>query len=292
MLTVMITEFLAYCKTAGFRDKSIESLSIRLNEFKKFLQDAQVRKIPSIHYAHLSSFVADFGTPSIHVKKARIWSLRQFYHYLMFTGVVAKNPAKDLPYPKIERTVPQFLTMAEYSRILAYSAKRASSFLGLRNLLIVLMLGILGLRTGALVKLNVQDVDVSAGLLWTIEKGDLKRTLVLPEVLCGILRTYLERMGCSEGPLFLSKRGCRISARTLQEVFSSVAAGAGIDKHLHAHLFRHTAGTHLNQTGGLSITQYVLGHAKSHSTRTYTHLNPDNFAVYMKRHPFMKGGAR
>jgi len=27
-----------YCKVSGFRDKSIESLSIRLNEFKKFLK--------------------------------------------------------------------------------------------------------------------------------------------------------------------------------------------------------------------------------------------------------------
>ena len=292
MLTEKIKRFLAYCKTAGFRDKSLESLSIRLNELKKFIQNARVRKITSIRYEHLSEFVADFGSPSIHVKKARIWTLRQFFHYLMLNGVVAENPAKDLPYPKIERKVPQFLTISEYNRILRYCAKRAASFIGLRNLIIVIMLGVLGLRTGALVKLNIQDVDTGAGLLWTSEKGDLKRTLVLPEVLCGILESYLYRIGCPRGPLFLSKRERRISPRTLQEVFKSIVDGAGVEKHLHAHLFRHTAGTHLNRIGGLNIAQYVLGHSKSRSTRAYTHLNPDNFAVYMRRHPFMKGGAK
>lgn len=292
MLTEKIKRFLAYCKTAGFRDKSLESLSIRLNELKKFIQNARVRKITSIRYEHLSEFVADFGSPSIHVKKARIWTLRQFFHYLMLNGVVAENPAKDLPYPKIERKTPQFLTISEYNRILSHCAKRASSFIGLRNLIVVIMLGVLGLRTGALVKLNIQDVDTGAGLLWSSEKGDLKRTLVLPEVLCGILESYLDRIGCPRGPLFLSKQGRRISPRTLQEVFKSIVDGAGVEKHLHAHLFRHTAGTHLNRIGGLNIAQYVLGHSKSRSTRAYTHLNPDNFAVYMRRHPFMKSGAK
>jgi integrase/recombinase XerC len=292
MLTEKIKRFLAYCKTAGFRDKSLESLSIRLNEFKKFIQNVGVRKVTSIRYEHLSEFVADFCAPSIHVKKARVWALRQFFHYLMLNGVVSENPAKDLPYPKIERKAPQFLTISEYNRILRYCAKHAASLIGLRNLIIVIMLGVLGLRTGALVKLNIQDVDTSAGLLWATEKGDLKRTLVLPEVLCGVLDSYLERVGFRMGPLFLSKRGRRISVRTLQDVFKSIVVGAGVEKHLHAHLFRHTAGTHLNRIGGLNIAQYVLGHSKSRSTRTYTHLNPDNFAVYMKRHPFMKGGAK
>lgn len=292
MLIEKIKGFLAYCKTAGFRDKSVESLSIRLNEFKKFIQAARVRKPSAITYEHLASFVADFASPSVHVKKARVWALRQFFHYLVLRGVIHENPATDLPYPKIERKVPQFMTCTELNRILAYCARRTGSFIGLRNLAIVLMLGVLGLRTGALVRLNIQDVDVTAGLLWASEKGDLKRTLILPGALCEILKAYLARMDLPRGPLFLSMRGRRISPRTLQEVFSSVSAGTGVEKHLHAHLFRHTAGTHLNRTGGLNVAQYVLGHAKTRSTLTYTHLNPDSYAVYMKRHPFMRGGAK
>jgi integrase/recombinase XerC len=141
MLTERTKGFIAYCKTAGFKDKSIESLSIRLNEFKKFLQCRRLRKIPSITYDHLSCFVADFGSPSVHVKKARIWMLHQFYHYLALENVITENIAMGLPYPKIERTAPRFLTVAEYNRILAWCSKRTSSYIGARDLVIVLMLG-------------------------------------------------------------------------------------------------------------------------------------------------------
>ncbi len=56
MLEKQINGFIEYCKVSGFRDKSIESLSIRLNQFKKFLITARLRKIKSITYRHLSRF--------------------------------------------------------------------------------------------------------------------------------------------------------------------------------------------------------------------------------------------
>ena len=89
------------------------------------------------------------------------------------------------------------------------------------------------------------------------------------------------------GADFHGKRNKRISERTLQDIFQSAAAQLGIDKHLHAHLFRHTAATHLNRVAGIDITQYVLGHTQRENTLKYTHLNPDEYAVYMRKHPFM-----
>ena len=53
MLEKQINGFIEYCKVSGFRDKSIESLSIRLNQFNKFLKTARLRKIKSITYRHL-----------------------------------------------------------------------------------------------------------------------------------------------------------------------------------------------------------------------------------------------
>ena len=287
MLEEQINGFIEYCKVSGFRDKSIESLSIRLNQFKKFLITARLRKIKSITYCHLSRFVADYKNPSIHVKKARIWSLRQFFHYLKLNGYVNENIATDLPYPKIEKTVPLFLTVREYNRILHHCSKNAATFIGLRNLIIIMMLGLLGLRTNSIISMNIQDVDLVAGRAWIKEKGNIKRIIVLPKVLCVVLKPYLGRIGQQRGPLFLSKHGKRISPRTLQDIFRNAADSIGIDKHLHAHLFRHTAATHLNKVAGTSITQHVLGHAGRKNTMKYVHLNPDHYAVYMRKHPIM-----
>jgi len=52
--------------------------------------------------------------------------------------------------------------------------------------------------------------------------------------------------------------------------------------------FRQTAATQLNKVAGTTITQEVLGHARRQNTLRYAHLNPDQYAVYMKRHPFMQ----
>ena len=288
MLAHKIKGFIAYCKVAGFKEKSRETLSLRLNEFNKFLKSKRFKNIQSVAYSHLSAFVADYKTPSVHVKKARIWSLHQFFHYLKLKGHIKDNIAMDLLYPKMEKTVPQFLTIEEYNRILSHCASRVNQAFGLRNFIIILMLGLLGLRTGTIISMNIQDLDIVSGLACIKEKGRYyKRTIVLPRVICTALQRYLDMLRISQGPLFLSKRGKRISPRTLQDIFHNIAKSCGIHKNLHAHLFRHTAATHLNRVAGTTITQQVLGHSLRKNTYKYTHLNPDYYATYMKKHPFM-----
>ena len=287
MLEENFKGFISYCKVAGFKEKSIETLSLRLNEFNKFLKSKRFKNIQSVTYSHLSAFVADYNSPSIHIKKARIWTLRQFFHFLKLKNHIKENIATQLPYPKIEKTVPHFLTIDEYNRILLYCSSNANHVLGLRNLIIIMMLGLLGLRTGTIISINIQDLDIVSGLAWVKEKGFLQRTIVLPEVICATLQRYFDILRKRQGPLFLSKRGKRLSARSLQDIFRGVADICGIDKHLHAHLFRHTAATHLNRVAGATITQHLLGHSHRKNTNKYTHLNPDHYASYMKKHPFM-----
>jgi integrase/recombinase XerC len=287
MLEQHINGFIDYCKVSGFRVKSIESLSTRLNNFNDFIQENHLESIQEITYRHLLAFLADYRRPSIHIKKARVWALRQFFHFLKLHSVVDENIATSIPYPKIEKTVPHFLTIDEYNKILSHLSQKADTPLGIRNLVIILILGLLGLRTGTIISLNIQDVDIVNGLIWVKEKGNRMRVMVLPKILCQALNKYMSFRGKRPGPLFLSTRKKRLSPRSLQNIFRSIADEVGIDKYLHAHLFRHTAATHLNKVAGTTITQFVLGHSRRENTLKYTHLNPDQYAVYMKKHPFM-----
>ena len=151
-----------------------------------------------------------------------------------------------------------------------------------------MLLGTLGLRTATLTALNIEHIDLTCGLLWIREKGRRHRSMVLPHCLCKIIRDYLRDQRRKKGPLLISKRKKRISPRTLQDIFRSAADQLGIDKKLHARLFRHTAATHLNKVAGIEITQQVLGHSRRANTLKYAHLNPDRYAAYMKKHPFMR----
>lgn len=291
MLHHNITNFLHYCKNSNFSDRSVESLTFRLNEFNQFLKSIAICAIKDIHYQHLAQFVADYNNPSVHVKKARVWSLRQFFHYLKLQQLIQDNIALKLAYPKIETKVPQFLTIDEFNRILDHFAQQATDLIGLRNLALISLLGFLGLRTSAIVALNIEDVDLAQSRIWITVKGywgQTKKVILLPQVLCQLLAEYIQQLNKKQGPFFLSTHNQRLARRSLQSIFHKVAQKLGIDKKLHPHLFRHTAATHLNQVAGLEITQFVLGHRRQQNTHQYAHLNPDIYAEHMKNHPYMK----
>jgi len=286
MLRSLVSDFLHYCEISDFSDSSLETFSAQLFEFNYFINQRSVHSIQDISYQRLTEFIAEHRNPSVHVKKQRVWSLHQFFHFLKMHNLIEENIAGSIPYPKITKKVPTYLTIEEFNKLLEYAANKAGNLAGLRNLLIFMIFGLLGLRLKALQNLNIQDVNLAAGTLLVHEKGAQKRHFVMPQVLCAILANYLKSLNLTDGPLFLSKRKKRISERTLQLIFQEAMAHLNIDKHLHAHLFRHTAGTHLNKVAGPIITQFVLGHSRSENTKIYTHLNPDQYAVYMQKHPY------
>jgi integrase/recombinase XerC len=289
MLHDYIEQFSSYCQASDFPAKSIEALTARLGQFHRYYQTLTINSITEVSYEQLLVFVTDFDTPSVHVKKSRVWALRHFYRFLKLQHLLDENIAAYVPYPKIAKKVPQYLTSTEFNQILRYFASQTNTATGLRDLIVIMLFGFLGLRMQGVLRLNVEDVDLEAGLIRIREKGSLERLLPLPGILCKSLASYLGTLDHSEGqcPLLRSKRRKRISERTVQDLLRTAFTDLGMDKHLHAHLFRHTAATYLNKVGGPDVTQHLLGHATRRHTVQYTHLNPDIYAVYMKRHPYM-----
>lgn len=290
MLQNNITNFLNYCNNSNFSERSLETLSFRLNEFNRFIQSFPNLTISKITYQHLLQFVADYGSPSPSIKKARVWSLHQFFHFLKLQQLIPHNIAAKMPYPKIEKKIAQFLTNDEFKRILDYFSQQATNIYGLRNLIMIMMMGFLGLRTAAIVAIDIKDVDLVESRVWIHEKGSRRQTkkvIPLPQVLCHILSEYISQLDPKQEALFQSNRNKRYSPRSLQFLFKNVADKLGIDKQLHPHLLRHTAATQINQIAGLQITQCLLGHQRIQNTEHYAHLNPDIYAEHMKKHPYM-----
>jgi len=100
------SQFLAYCELANFSARSIHALTIRLNELAKFLKIQRIRSVKKVRYRQLIEFTADYNAPSIHITKSRVWTLRQFYHFLTLQRIIPENIPTGIPYPEIEKTVP------------------------------------------------------------------------------------------------------------------------------------------------------------------------------------------
>jgi site-specific recombinase XerD len=232
----------------------------------------------------LLSFVIS-DNPSAHIKKHRVWSLRQFFQYLKNKKRIKENIAIKIPYPQINKKEPDFLTFKELKIIINYFISSVDSPAGMRNFIIVLFLIFLGLRISSILNICIQDIDLKTSSLLVTEKGNRKRIIFLPQILCSFLYPYIKSLERDLGPLFLSRQNKKISHRTVQHIFSQASGVLGI--HICSRMFRHTAATHLNKIAGLDVTKFVLGHRRRESTKRYVHLNPDAYAEYMKRHPYM-----
>lgn len=152
MLHTYIEQFLRYCQASNFPPKSVEAFRTRLRQFNEYCGTLASRSLSDISYQHLLSFVADFKSPSVHVKKNRVWALHHFYHFLKLNHLIDENIAAYIPYPKIAKKIPQYLTMTEFNLILRHFAGLTNTPSGLRNLIMIMLLGFLGLRLAALLK--------------------------------------------------------------------------------------------------------------------------------------------
>jgi len=127
MLHRYTNQFLECCRLADFSIRSRQALTARLNELENFLKTNRIRSVNRIRYHHLVDFKTDYNAPSIHVIKPRVCTLRQFYHFLTLHRVLAENITAALPYPKIEKTVPQFLAQEEHKHLIRHFTDRADA---------------------------------------------------------------------------------------------------------------------------------------------------------------------
>ena len=56
------------------------------------------------YHFNFVDFVSDFKLPSVHVKKSRVWAVKQFFHFLVLNQWASKDIARDLAYPKIKKS--------------------------------------------------------------------------------------------------------------------------------------------------------------------------------------------
>ncbi len=90
---------------------------------------------------------------------------------------------------------------------------------------------------------------------------------------CAIwLKRYLEGREDTDPCLFVTERNpeCRFP----KYVIKRISNRAGIKKTIHPHQLRHSYTTHMVDNGApLEVTQSLLGHEKSETTRIYAHLS-------------------
>jgi len=229
----------------------------------------------------------------------KLSAIRSFFRFLVKKGVVKSNPAELVPTPKIEKFLPQVLTVEETESLIKASGNAGTEdrvLNGLRDLAILEVLYSSGIRVSELTGLCMKDVDLAAGIIKVMGKGGKERRAYLGDYAIASLRAYIERArnmpggDCGDSPLFMGKGGKPVSQRTVQRLVKRYVAKSGINKTPTPHSLRHSFATHLLDAGvDLRSIQEMLGHSKLSTTQRYTRVGIESLmAAYDKAHPLAR----
>ena len=216
-------------------------------------------------------------------------SLRRFYQYLVREGVIGEDPTALLESPKLGRPLPKSLTEEQVERLLA--APDTGGALGLRDRAMLETLYATGLRVSELVGLSLAQVNLQAGVVKVVGKGNKERLVPLGEEAIGWLQRYLGgaraellRRQASEAA-FPTARGAVMTRQAFWHNIKRYARAASIETALSPHTLRHAFATHLlNHGADLRVVQMLLGHADLSTTQIYTQVARERLKQLHQRH--------
>ncbi|MEH6485150.1 MULTISPECIES: tyrosine recombinase XerC [Pseudomonas] len=215
---------------------------------------------------------------------------RGLYKYLNRLGYCQHDPANGLMPPKGERRLPKTLDADRTSQLLDGVVE--DDFIALRDQAMLELFYSSGLRLSELVSLNLDGLDLPAGLVRVIGKGNKTRELPVGRMARKALENWLAVRVLSnpaDGAVFVSQKGKRIGARAVQ-LRVREAGVRELGQHVHPHMLRHSFASHiLESSQDLRAVQELLGHADIATTQIYTHLDFQHLAtVYDQAHPRAK----
>jgi site-specific recombinase XerD len=233
----------------------------------------------------------------------RVSTIHAFYRHLQQEGFVTRDLLEGVRPPRRERRLPSLLPQDQAVRLVEMPVDGDPG--SVRDRAILELLYGSGLRVSELAGLDVEDIDAREWTVRVTGKGNKQRLALFGRPASEALQRYLEdgRPRLARGPspaLFLNGRGGgRLSVRAIELLVQRYATGAGIERRVFPHLFRHSFATHLLDGGAdLRIVQELLGHESAGTTQIYPHVTEERQrqvyteAFYNQWHPRSEGRGR
>jgi len=156
------------------------------------------------------------------------------------------------------------------------------SFHHYRDLALVGLMLLAGLRSCEVLALQLADLRLADAQILICGKGNKQRLLPLPQEILDVLKNYLsiERPLTNSSSLFVClkgrSRGLPLTSAGLRSLFRHHRATSQIAQ-ANPHRFRHTFGADMVRAGiSLPALQHLMGHAQIRTTLLYVQLAPQD----------------
>lgn len=259
-----LKEFLAFIK-----DKNILSLST--DEIREFLYQDSIKARTRAHYLSV---------------------INSFYNYMLELKHIKKSPTQTIKLPKLEKKLPEYLTIEEVDKIMNINALKPNDY---RNKAMLELMYATGMRVSELVELKISNIDFDDSVIRIIGKGSKERIVPMNDTASNALKDYIDnyrnfllRLKESEY-VFINNSGEKISRQSFFKMIKKICDANGIKKNVSPHTLRHSFATHLLNNGAdLRVIQELLGHSNLTTTQIYSHIANQKLVEDYKNHPRSK----
>lgn len=218
--------------------------------------------------------------------------LKSFYEYMQDLNIIKKSPCENIKSPKIEKSLPKYLTFEEIDKLLDIDLYKPIDY---RNKAMLELLYATGIRISELLNLTLSNINIDDASVKVMGKGSKERLIPMGDITIKYLNMYINEYrnlilnGKTSEFLFVNYNGNRMSRQGFFKILKELADKANIEKEISPHILRHSFATHLLNNGAdLRVIQELLGHENISTTEIYSHISNEKVKEDYKNHPHYK----
>ena len=287
-------EFLTHCRISkNLSAHTLRAYTIDLKEFRAFTGDAT--PVNAVDRQRLRGFLRylfdDRKLKETSVKR-RLACVKVMFRWLELDEVVEISPFHRLDARiRMPRKLPRCLSPDESRRLQAEPAqwvglahhtpaaiRRAAAGAQLNDLTTLVAIEVFlatGVRVGELAAIQLDDVDLTQGVITINGKGNRQRRVFLTDAgLVSLVNAYLsarERTQAETNTLLINSRGRPATTQFLRKLIREAGEPADLPRRATPHMLRHTAAIQLLEAGvDIRFVQRLLGHQSISTTEGYT----------------------
>ena len=286
----LIDSFLRFLQLEkGLSKNTISSYQTDISGFSKWCAN-QAIKFSEVNLSHAENFIVSLRKKELAPASIsrKISSLKSLFVYLKKQQYIKTNPFQDLVLPKIPKSLPKSMSMAEVNTLL--DAPDTSTFIGLRDKTMLELMYATGLRVSELVNLKYSSFDFERSVIKVLGKGSKERIIPFGDSALSWLKQYIDfrrqnNLSMNSKHFFISQKLSQVTRQSFWQRVEHYQKIASIPYKISPHTLRHAFATHLLNNGAdLRSVQMLLGHSDLSTTQIYTHIAKQRLSEMIKKH--------
>ena len=241
-----------------------------VNQYQRFLTDLlvyvgkPVQEITGEDVVECLNYYEQVRQISASTKDHKRRIASSFFAFLHDRGYIRRNPMATVDPIKYVAEIREALSPREMEKM------RIACGTNIRDNAVLELFLATGCRVSEVVNMDLGNLDLQAGYVKVIGKGQKERIVFFSERALEYLEQYLGDR--RSGPVILSSRAPHqgLKKNALENIIRRIAKRAGLGKRVFPHLLRHTFATRaLNKGMPLPTLCDIMGHASIETTRIY-----------------------